>query len=394
MIQLWRTVPVQTFDAEATIALGRDRPELLAVAQLALDAGRPIGGKDVTRELLGGLPEHVGWLVIDRCVHLGLLQQRGSRGPAELTEGGSIALEHGQVLVAEEGVFRFYLAADPLLDAALLHVAPLRSASAKESRDTLYEAKKGNAQHPQGGPPPNVLRQVALNQVLLSVVNGSMFEVRDAPRVGQAGPGGNVRLDLRWEPDGPAVVLVSGQLPGPGDEAAPLKADFRVETPKELRSISYDTMWTALVEFASEVPSAMLTQWRQLAKRRVLPASLAQLPEAARRSFSRDVEVPPVRFGQIGEFQASKMQKVELVPASQADALEWCHWLQWDAVSQGYATPAMVDAAAAKIRARFPHHSPRQMSAQDLLARAHRERADRRSWNLLAPSDLGLWSNG
>jgi hypothetical protein len=394
MIQLWRTVPVQTFDAEATIALGRDRPELLAVAQLALDAGRPIGGRDVTRELLGGLPEHVGWLVIDRCVHLGLLQQRGSRGPAELTEGGSIALEHGQVLVAEEGVFRFYLAADPLLDAALLHVAPLRSASAKESRDTLYEAKKGNAQHPQGGPPPNVLRQVALNQVLLSVVNGSMFEVRDAPRVGQAGPGGNVRLDLRWEPDGPAVVLVSGQLPGPGDEAAPLKADFRVETPEELQSFSYETMWTDLVEFASEVPSATLTQWRQLAKRRVLPASLAQLPEAARRSFSRDVEVPPVRFGQIGEFQASKMQKVELVPASQADASEWCHWLQWDAVSQGYATPAMIDAAAAKIRARFPHHSPRQMSAQDLLARAHRERADRRSWNLLAPSDLGLWSNG
>lgn len=241
MIQLWRSVPVQTFDAEATIALGRDRPELLAVAQLALDAGRPIAGRDVTRELLGGLPEHVGWLVIDRCVHLGLLQQRGSRGPAELTEGGSIALEHGQVLVPEEGVFRFYLAADPLLDAALLHVAPLRSASAKESRDTLYEAKKGNAQPPQGATPPNVLRGVALNQVLLSGVNGSMFEVRDAPRVGQAGPGGNVRLDLRWEPDGPAVVLVSGQLPGPGDEAAPLKADFRVETPEALQSSSYDT---------------------------------------------------------------------------------------------------------------------------------------------------------
>lgn len=393
MIHLWRSIPVQTFDAEATIALGRERPELLAVAQLALDAGRPIVGKDVTRELLGGLPEHVGWLVIDRCVHLGLLVQRGNRGPAELSEGGSIALEHGQVLVPEEGVFRFYLADDPLLDAALLHVAPLRSTSAKESRQALYDAKKGNARALQGALAPTELGRVPANQTLLSGVNGSMFEVREAPRLGQAGPVGSVRLDLRWESDGAPEVLVTGELPGPGDDVAPLIADFRVETPEKLRTLSFDTLWTALIEEATHVPSSTLNQWRQLAKRLVLPSDFAELPDAARRSFTQDVDVPDVQIDEIGAFHASTIPKVEVVPASQADALDWCHWLQWDAVSQGYATRAMLDATGAAIRARFPHHSPRQMTARELLVRAGRERADRRSWNLLAPSDLGLWSN-
>ena len=259
MIQLTRSVAVQTFDAEATIALGRDRPELLAVAQLALDAGRAIVGKDVTRELLGGLPEHVGWLVIDRCVHLGLLVQRANRGPAELSPGGRIALEHGQVLVPEEGVFRFYVAADPLLDSALLHVSPLRSASGKESRETLYAAKKGEAKAPVGTSPPSILQGVTTKRVMLSVVNGSMFEMQEAPRVGQAGPDGSLRLELRWEPEGPPVVLLTGSLPGSGEDL--LKADFRMETPATLRTSSYDSLWTALMSLATKIPGPTLDQW-------------------------------------------------------------------------------------------------------------------------------------
>lgn len=393
MIHLTRPVPIQTFDAEATIALGRDRPELLAVAQLAQDAGRPIHGSDVTRELLGGLPEHVGWLVIDRCVHLGLLAQGGRREPAELTDGGSVALKHGQVLVPEEGVFRFYLAADPLLDVALLHVAPLYSANARDTRDALREAKRGNMQMPQGTSPPIELRAVTLSKVLVSAVNGSVFEVRQEPRVGEVGPQGSVRLEVRWVPDEPTHVALNGQLPAPGMDRAPLGVECRVGLPARLRGVSYDALWASLIESATGVPAATLTRWRQLAKRSVLPAAFAQVAEATRRSFSLDVEVPAIRSSQLGEFQASRIQGVEVVPASEGDALEWCHWLQWDAVSQGYLTPAMVDGAASAIRARFPHQAPRPMSARELLTRAGRERTDRRSWNLLAPADLGLWGD-
>lgn len=392
MIHLTRPVPIRTFDAEATIALGRDRPELLAVAQLAQDAGRPIEGRDVTRELLGGLPESVGWRVIERCVHLGLLAQDGRRAPAALSDGGRVALEHGQVLVPEEGVFRFYLAADPLLDVTLLHVSPLYSASARETRKALYDAKREGAQPPTGTLPPSELRAATLSNVLVSVVNRWVFEMRQGPSAGQVGPEGDVRLDLRWVPGEPAIVELNGKLPAPGADRAPLDVECRLGLPARLQGVSYDVLWATLIESATGVPSGTLAKWQQVSKRRLLPSDFAQVPEAARRSFRLDVEVPEIRHGQLGDFRASGIKGVEVVPASERDAKEWLHWLQWDAVSQGYLTPAMVDAATTAIRAQFPHHEPQPLTAWELLARAVRERTDRRSWHLLAPVDLGLWS--
>ena len=64
MIRLSRSVAISSFDVEATVAVGRDRPEFLAVAQLAADLARPIGARDVLRELLGARPEVLGWRVI------------------------------------------------------------------------------------------------------------------------------------------------------------------------------------------------------------------------------------------------------------------------------------------------------------------------------------------
>ena len=394
MIQLRREIAVHSFDAEATIALGRDRPELLTVARLALDAGRAITGRDVTRELLGGLPEQVGWRVIDRCVHLGLLVQRDGGGPAAITESGVSAMEHGQVLVPEEGVFRFYFADDPLLASPLIHVAPIRLPNARDTRAELRQARDRGERPPAAARPPATLARIPLRQVLKSVVNGSMFELREPAAAGEAGPDGKARLELRWEPNSAPALQVTGALVAPGDDKPSLKADIKVDVLARLGGLSYDALWSDLVEFATKVPASTLEQWRQGTKRRVLPLPIASVGEDARRSFVRDVAVPAVRFGKLGDFQPTRIQKVELVPASQADAQEWCHWLQWDAVSQGYATPADLDAAASAIRGRFPHHSPRPMTAQDLLQRAHRERADRRAWNLLAPADLGLWSNG
>lgn len=394
MIQLWRDIAVSSFDAEATIALGRDRPELLTVARLAADAGRPITGRDVARELLGGLPEHVGWRVIDRCVNLGLLVQRGDGGPAAITESGVSALEHGQVLVPEEGAFRFYFVEDPLLPSPLLHVAPIRLPNAPDTRRELRQARDRGERPTPGTRVPAVLAGVRSRTVLQSVVNGSMFELREAATVGEAGPGASIRLDLRWEPTNAPALHVTGALVAPGDEKAQMKADIKLEVAERLGGLTYDGLWGALVEFATKVPSSTLEQWRQLAKRRVLPLAFSAVSDDAKRTFSRDVAVPAVRFGKLGDFQPTRIQKVEVVPASQADAQEWCSWLQWDAVTRGYATVPDLDAAAAAIRARFPHHSPRPMTAAELLQRAHRERADRRSWHLLAPADLGLWSNG
>ena len=51
MIRLTRSVPVSAFDVVSTVAVGRKRPELLAVAKLAADLRRPIRAADVLREL-------------------------------------------------------------------------------------------------------------------------------------------------------------------------------------------------------------------------------------------------------------------------------------------------------------------------------------------------------
>ena len=109
MISLTRTVPVSSFDVEATVAVGRDRPEFLAVARLAADLDRPIDARDVLRELLGARPDVLGWRVIERCVALGRLVRAGTDGAAALSEPGRIALGHGQVLVPEEGIWRFFV---------------------------------------------------------------------------------------------------------------------------------------------------------------------------------------------------------------------------------------------------------------------------------------------
>ncbi len=53
MIQLKRVVNIKCFEAQATVAVGRERPEFLAVAQLAYDLDRPINGQDILDELLG-----------------------------------------------------------------------------------------------------------------------------------------------------------------------------------------------------------------------------------------------------------------------------------------------------------------------------------------------------
>lgn len=391
MIHLWRTVAVRTFDAEATIALGRNRPELLAVARLAADAGRPIMARDVARELLAGVPDHVGRLVIERAVHVGLLVPH-DRGVASLSDSGRTALENGKVLVPEEGAFRLYYADDPLLPIGLLHVSPLRLPNAPDARKSMREARDGG-QRIIEQPVPRTLGTFGPGGVLFSAVNRAPFEVVVAPKVGLVGPQTSLRLDLRWPADEAPRVQLSGELPAPGPDDPPLAVDVTVNASDAIGDLGYDEVWCGLVSHATGVSDGALQQWHRRTQRRVLPVAFRDASEAARRAFTQDLEVPGVDYEGLGSFEPTRIQKVDLVPASDSDAQEWCHWLQWDAVGHGYATPSVLEAAAATARARFPNHAPRPLTPNELLARAMSSRTDRRSWNLLAPADLGLWSN-
>lgn len=391
MIRLTRSVSVSSFDVEATVAVGRDRPEFLAVARLAADLARPIGARDVLRELLGPRPDVLGWRVIERCVDLGLLERVGKSGEAVLSQAGRLALDHGEVLVPEEGVWRFFVVEDPLLPAVLIDVRSLETESVKREREAAKARPRGE-RGPQPERSPELIRRCRDGRPRPSVRNGHLFQLVELADKGASGPHGELRLTFTWGTE-PSIRL-SGRLRSDDDDddddekAKPI--DAAIDLPEVVRPWSYEGLWLTLVTHATRVPSAELNQWRTVAGTPVVPSSFASLPEAARRSFRRNIDVPASDLYDLGRFDATVLKDVHIVPASHAEAQAWLSWLQWDAIND-YTLPAELEQRSHDHRALFPHHQPRALSPADLLAKARTEKGDR-SWFLLGPSDLGLWS--
>jgi len=389
MIRLTRSVTVSSFDVEATVAVGRDRPELLAVARLAADLGRPIGSEDVLRELLGPRPDVLGWRVIERCVTAGILERKRERGEATLSALGRVALEHGEVLVPQEGIWRFFFAEDPLIPAILLDVQTLRGESAREERGTAKEARSRGERAPQAERAPALLRECVSTDPRSSIRHGHLFQVREVAEKGMAGPETELRLTLTWD-ETPALRL-AGSLPQTDDEA-PKAIDASLDLPSVVTAWNRESLWRALVSQETGVPETELDRFRRIAQRQVLPATFQSLPEAARRTFRRDLAVGSPDIDDLGEFDATTLKDVPVVPSSEADAQAWLSWLEWDAI-RDYTIPGELEARSRELRALFPHHAPRARSAMDLLAKARVEKREDRSWFLLAPMDLGLWSS-
>jgi hypothetical protein len=385
MIRLSRNIPVYVFESQATVAMGRDRPEFLAVARLAADLGRPIGARDVLRELLGNRPDVVGWKVIDRCVALGLLV-RDKSGPASLSKGGRAALEYGAVLVPEEGLWRFYYVDDPLLPDPLLHVERLHGESAKTERDALKESRnRGEKRPPRPDRPPEILTGCVGAAPFESVVRESLFQLVALGGGGQHAEDGGLRLQLQW--DSAPKLSVRGEL---RHDAEALSVDAQVPVPGAVTQLGHDRLWMSLVSHSAGVSMTDLERWRQATRKLVLPARFDANAEAAMRSFARDLAVPRVELAALGMFDASTLQGVPLIPTNDDEAQRWFEWLQWNSITT-YVTPAHLEEQARSLAAQFPHHRPRARTPLELLGRARTERGDR-SWNLLAPADLGLWS--
>ena len=388
MIRLTRSVSVSTFDVEATVAVGRDRPEFLAVARLAADLARPIGARDVLRELLGPRPDVLGWRVIERCVDLGLLERTGKSGEAVLSQVGRVALNHGEVLVPEEGVWRFFFVEDPLLPAVLVDVQSLETESVKKERDSVREARSRGDRGLQPERAPDLLRRCRDARPRQSVRNRHLFQLVELADKGASGPEGELRLSCSW--DATPTVRLSGRLPSDNDDEKARPIDADIELPEIVGQWSHERLWRTLVTHATRTPLEELTNWHAVAGGPVVPASFQSLPEAARRSFRRNLDVPASELHKLGRFDATVLEDVHLVPAARADAEAWLAWLQWDSIHD-YALPADLEQSSRGLLARFPHHRPRALSSAELLAKARTERGDR-SWFLLAPSDLGLWS--
>lgn len=412
MIQLQRQVQVSTFDAEATVAVGKDRPEFLAVARLAQDFQRPIDGRFVARELLGGLPEQVGWRVIDRCVALRLLERVDHRGPGTLSDYGKEALRTGQVLVPEEGIWRFYMVDDVLQEDSLIHVERLESVSAKDERDAIYQTKKLGQNRPSQvqATPGNLKESSTEGLIFSSVVNRREFSIEQVAPQGENGPSDRLTLSIDWGPGQRPKVVLRGQVMSPPREervdsqrtgknpqigkpsTKPLAVDYLLDEPQVLAGTVYEQLWMGLVGFALNVRGEELQRWYESTRELLAPIRVdSSLTSDARNTMTKTLAIPAMSFTDYGEFQDTKLDGVKLVPRTPEDAQAWAEWLQWQTINQ-YATPTSLDSLNQQVLKRFPYHHPALPNATALLERAIKQPDEPTARYLLAPYDLGLWS--
>lgn len=412
MIQLQRHIEVSTFDAEATVSVGRDRPEFLAVARLAKDFSRPIDGRIVSRELLGGLPEEVGWRVIDRCVALGLVQRETNRGPVSLSRYGEDALRTGRVLVPEEGIWRFYMVDDALIEDSLVHVERLDSGNAKAERDAIYTAKNSSqTRASQGQTTPSYLRESASDALIFaSVVHRREFSIEKIAARGELGPADGLTLALQWSQGQRPKLVLQGSITSPPraerldpqrqdknarpekPKAKPLAVDHLLDEPQACSGSEYEQIWQYLAAAGLDAPLSEVSGWFQKARELVAPISFTNsLPNPARNTMQMTLSIPESEIPGLGSFESTKIEGVKLVPRTAEDAQAWAEWIQWQAVNQ-YATPSWLEALSQQVLKRFPHHRPKLPNAMALLERALKQPSETRARYLLAPYDLGLWS--
>lgn len=383
MIRLSRKVAVSTFDVEATVAVGRDRPEFLAVARLAADLDRPVGATDLQRELLGLVPVVFAWRVIERCLALGLLVRAGDQGPAYLSDGGRLALEHGEVLVPEEGIWRFFLVDDPLVPDGVICAERLESEPVHKERKALRTGQ--STESLQAVRTPDALHRRRGAKPLKCARSGSLFQLIELAAKGTTGPRAEVELLLTYD-EAPALRL-AGHLPG--DDTRGRGVDAAIDLPDILRNLPRDVLWDGLVARATRLLPAALVRWRATAGRPVVPVAFAAVPATARHAFQMDLAVPASSWQELGQFGPAVLKNQHIVPADDTDAQEWLAWLQWEAIDD-HTTPDLLAVKGRELAKRFPYHRPRARTANELLATAKVQR-DERSWFLLGPADLGLW---
>ena len=388
MIHLQRSIDVHSFNLEATVAVATERPEYLAVVQLAVDLQRPLDARIVHRELFGALPDTVGRLVLDRCVLLGLFEREDRGKPAHLSEAGRAALERGDVLIAEEGLWRLYYLDDPLLGRRLIHAMPLREeGTAQNVRDELKQKRR--QVRSTGASTPTLVREACGEGLTwLSLIEGHAFEVHECADRGEEGPDDALRLHLQWPEDQAMQLALRGKVHLGDKQTAAV--DQHVDVPEHVEEMTYDELWRVLVSFATNIPLDEMTTWRTHTGKRVLPQPFAGLPDTTLRTMRRVVDIPAHQHPALGTFEASKLDAVAVVPRGEGDAQQWAEWLEWDAVS-AYAVPAALKDKSAEIAARFPYHRPKLRTPDALLKFAAAHPTDSKSRYLLAPADLGLW---
>lgn len=383
MIKLSRTITVSSFDVSATVAIGRNKPEYLAIAQLAADLNRPITPDDISMELIGPLPEVLCKRVIERCIALGLLESIDN-GAGKLSEAGQLALQYDQVLVPEEGVWRFFVVDDPLVPAVLLHAERLETKPVKEERNA---AKNGGQSNSSSQKMPPLLKGCKGNLPCMSVQSGHLTQIIELSNQGTTNKPVKLELELVWNEQNEQPMI---SLRGSSLDDSQKSIDANVELPNFISEYDYASLWAELVNRAEKIEFDELLQWAKQVGKMVAPIPFHLLNEVEKRTFLRTIQVPQVKFKDLGLFNSTTLSDITLVPSSDNDAQEWLNWLEWDGIND-YMTPSMLEQKSRDLLSKFPYHQPAVQHPQKLLELAFAAKGDERAKFLIAPSDLGLW---
>ena len=390
MIKLKRTVECKTFDVKATIAVGRDRPEFLAVALLAHDLDRSIGGEDLSGHLFGDIFE-LGERVLERSVSIGLLEWseesndswRFARRSAHLSQAGKKAIEQEKVLISEEGVWRFYYLDDPLIKDRLIHFEPMEVPKAWEERRDLYRQKRQRPNH--SIPTPDFLKWHQ-DHTFISVIDGTPFMLQDISKEGENLLSEELTMHTKVTPDKKLDITLQGELKSPSRNGFPLRVDQYFDPPEDLLSITYNEVWMELATQGSGVEP------HKYGADLVVPVHFDEIDEAARNSMHKDIQVPNPDLNnlELGCFETTKLKGARIEPDTDEDAQQWARWLLLNGLDD-YKTPQLIRKDEQEIHKRFPNHPIQLIDAEDLLQDACA--CTDKTWSrfLLAPYDLNLW---
>lgn len=368
MIKLQRTITVESFEVSGVIAIGRDRPELLAIALLARDLERPLTPHDVTRELLGSVSPLIGSKLLSLCQAIGLLDAAGA-----LSDAGRSALASNEVMVPEEGAWRVFYTHDPLVVPSVLHVERFETPKAKEEVRT-----------PSHATPPALLGLAANRSITRS---RHWFHLDALAPRGMPALQSTLVLQLEWPDEGPPSLRLSGR------QSAQLPAiDTELLLPPMLAEADRNRVWWALVGAATGHPAAVIDAWRSITKDAVVPLSYAsqESDDNVLRTLTKSFDVPAIDLGPLGRFERSRLDTVRVAPHTLEDAKAWAGWRTWDGIER-YVTQADLVQIAARA-AKLEPHALTPMTPDDILAHALGVSDEATAKHVLAPYDLGLWS--
>ncbi len=237
-------VRVRTLEVAAIVAVSRNQPEYLAVAQLAESMGE-VDGPLLCRELLGNLPKEIGWKVLEQALYLGLLERTKEKGPARLSELGKAALQQGQILVPEEKIWRFYLVNDPLIECGLLHVEPI----APKDNTQGEKSNRGNdfAQ----------LRSICVQNrdgLVCSVIDGLAFSLKNIlANDGNVGITGEIELVLECDLNNSKRMYLKGTLPNGKTNSSHGIEKGEMSLPPTLETRTHRSLWIELAKQFKEL---------------------------------------------------------------------------------------------------------------------------------------------